>query len=198
VNSWSASPNQGTTAAKVIFSRFQNIQLYLDSTKLNLYADIFMNNQKYLSDATNAGAPVLITDNFPLQKWCCVVLSVDNNFLDCYLDGKLVLSQKLSFMSKGVPSVNVNPAPPPDVPPANGGAAVILGGSDGGNGTVPSYSSFDAVVNNFQQWPNPLNPQMAYDNYMAGNGSVFSKMSSFNAKVNILKNNASYTSFSLF
>jgi hypothetical protein len=157
-----------------------------------------MNNGKYASDPTNIGHAVLISDNFPLQKWCHVILSMDNSFLDCYIDGKLILSQKLSFMSKDVNSINISPAPPSDVPPAAGGAAVILGGTDGGTGTAPVYTNFDAVVNNFQQWPTPLNPQMAYDTYMLGNGSAMSKFSSFNANINILKNQASYTSFSLF
>jgi hypothetical protein len=34
----------------------------------------------------------MITNNFPLQKWVYVVISVDNATIDMYLDGKLVKS----------------------------------------------------------------------------------------------------------
>ena len=34
----------------------------------------------------------MITNNFPLQKWVYVVISVDNSTIDMYLDGKLVKS----------------------------------------------------------------------------------------------------------
>ena len=33
-----------------------------------------------------------ITNNFPLQKWTCILVSVDNKIIDVYLDGKLVKS----------------------------------------------------------------------------------------------------------
>jgi hypothetical protein len=194
VNSWGSK--SGNNTKKTIFYRNNNINLYLDANKLNLNVDVYMNNGKWLQQ-TN-GSPVLVTDNFPLQKWCCIILSMDNSFLDCYLDGKLIVSQKLNFVTSGANPINVSPMPPPDVPPATGGAAVVLGGIDGGSGTTPVWNNFDAVVNNFTQWDNPLNPQMAWNSYMAGNGNSFGKLSSFNAKLNILKDNSAFTSISLF
>jgi hypothetical protein len=118
-------------------------------------------------------------------------------FIDCYLDGKLVLSQKTFITTT---DGNTSPAQPPDIGSTSGGANVILGGSDtGGVGALPTYISFDAAINNFSRWSTPVNPQIVWNTYITGNGSgVLPKLSAFNAKLNILKNNANYTSFSLF
>ena len=195
VNSWGST----SSTEKIIFSRYNNLKLYLEPNKLNLNVDVFMNNGYWLSSSQNLNAPVLITDNFPLQKWCYVIISMDNSFLDCYLDGKLILSQKLNFISSGAKSSNISPMPPPDLTPNVGnGGAVILGGTYEPSINNTTYTNFDAVVNNFKQWSNPLNPQMAWQSYMSGNGSSPFSMSSFNAKVNILKDNAAFSSFSLF
>jgi hypothetical protein len=201
VNSWNNNE-------KIVFSRYNNIKLTLDKSQLNLYADVFMGTSggKWLSEylGNPAGAGILITDNFPLQKWCYIILSVDNNFLDCYLDGKLLLSQKLYVNTSGTTTASnsatsyVSPTPPPDMPSATGGAAIILGGSDGGMLSQPVYKNFDAAVNGFTRWPNAINPQIAWDSYMLGNGTTVSKFSSFNAKLNILKNNSAYSTLSLF
>jgi hypothetical protein len=138
-----------------------------------------------------------------MQKWCFIVLSVDSNFLDCYLDGKLILSQKLyaTVTQQGSKTpINVFPAVPPDVPSsATAGAAIVLGGYDtGGTNSKIYYTNFDAAINKFYRWPNAVNPQTVWDTYMMGNGSTFSGLSSFNAQLNILRNNAAYTSLSLF
>ena len=82
VNSWNS------TTDKIIFSRSNNITLRLDKSKPSLYCDVTMNDGKTVHKT-------LITDNFPLQKWVFVIVSVDNQFLDCYLDGKLVKSTRL-------------------------------------------------------------------------------------------------------
>jgi hypothetical protein len=157
-------------------------------------------------------APILITDNYPIQKWCYIVISVDSAFIDCYLDGKLVLSQK-TYLPNPVPGAqnqNLYPAMPPDIGQSSSsnsgnstgsGANVILGGIDGGGVTTPTYTNFDAVVNKFMRWSSPVNPQIVWDTYIAGNGSsngLLSSFSAYNAKLDILKNHAAYTSFTLF
>jgi hypothetical protein len=194
INSWGSSGSSSTK--KTLFYRHNNIHLYLEPTTLKLNVDVYMNNGKWLQ--INTGSPVLVTNNFPLQKWCQIIISMDNSFVDCYLDGKLIVSQKLYFTTSDNNLIIVSPMPPPDVPPASGGAAVIIGGKDTGSGTNPVWNNFDAVVNNFTQWPNPLNPQMAWNSYMTGNGYSFGKLSTFNAKLNILKDNAAFSTISLF
>jgi hypothetical protein len=71
---------------KVIFSRDDNLKLYLDKTSPVLKLDVTMN------DTTTE--PMIITNNFPLQKWVNVTISMDNQFADAYIDGKLVRSQR--------------------------------------------------------------------------------------------------------
>jgi len=83
INTW--SPN----VAKTIFSRANNIDLYLDSDKATLKCKITQ------SPEPNPPQIITITDNFPIQKWVCVVISADGQFIDCYLDGKLMNSNKL-------------------------------------------------------------------------------------------------------
>jgi len=194
VNTWN-----NTSEYKYILYRNNNIKLYLDKSQLNLYLDVFMNNNAWLSDNANAGAPILITNNYPIQKWCYIVISVDNMFIDCYLDGKLILSQK-TFISTS--SGNTSPAQPPDIGNSSGGSNIIVGGYDnGGVGTTPYYVNFDAAINNLMRWSTPVNPQIVWNSYLSGNGSnlnILPKMSSYNAKLNILKNHADYASFSLF
>lgn len=214
VNSWN-----NTSDYKYIFYRNNNIKLYLDKTQLNLYLDIYMQNGAWFSDPANNGTPILITNNYPIQKWCYIVISVDNNFIDCYLDGKLVLSQKTyissSPSSSPTPSNGsssssettlIYPQIPPDIgnsgTSVNGnGANLVLGGYDNGGLSAPVYVNFDAALNNFVRWSSPVNPQIVWDTYVTGNGSnlnILPKMSAYNARLDILKNNAMYTSFSLF
>jgi hypothetical protein len=53
-----------------------------------------LNRYGYLSYTAN-GQERILTKSFPLQKWCFLILSVESNrVVDCYLDGKLVKSQK--------------------------------------------------------------------------------------------------------
>jgi hypothetical protein len=40
------------------------------------------------------GFVVAITDKFPLQRWEYVIINIDNNFIEIYLDGKLLRSVK--------------------------------------------------------------------------------------------------------
>ena len=46
---------------------------------------------------------MIITDNFPLQKWVCIGLSVDSQFVDGYIDGKLIRSQRFKTGTNTMP-----------------------------------------------------------------------------------------------
>jgi hypothetical protein len=172
INSW--NNNQ----SKIIFSRDRNISLLLDKNTPKLTSSVFM------SDGTYAG--VTITDNFPLQKWVYVILSIDNQFMDIYLDGKLVKSTKLTRDAIGTTPALMPATPPSDATP------IYLGGN-------PNVK-FDAQVAKFQKFATPIDPQTAWSNYASGNGvtSYLSSTNSFNANLSILKNNAEYTKLSLF
>lgn len=181
VNTWS------TSATKNIFARAGNLALYLDTNSPSLKLDMTMNGPA----STNPQAPnprtMTITDNFPLQKWVCIALSVDNQFVDAYLDGKLVKSQRFyTSITSGTPAVTVTTMPL--TPPAQT-TAITLGNSNGG---------FDAFVAEFKRWTVPIDPQNAWDTYLAGNGTnaLSRAFSSYGIDVSVLKNNVEQTKFS--
>jgi hypothetical protein len=145
VNSW--TPGKKDSSKKTIFSRSANkndwetgkysTHLYLDPVSPTLYLDIAQNGK-------STTPPITISSNFPIQKWCYVVFSVNNQYVDCYLDGKLVKSVYLSG------------------PLATIGGDVYLGPPSGG---------IDIYLNKFYYWANPLTPQVVWSNYLSGNGN---------------------------
>jgi hypothetical protein len=68
----------------VIFERDKDLSLNLNGT-----TSVLSITTKHSS---TADITHMITNNFPLQKWVYVVISVDNATIDMYLDGKLVKS----------------------------------------------------------------------------------------------------------
>ena len=178
INTWDSNAN------KTIFSRSNNIILYLDKNTPTLKCKLTM------SDGTTQ--ELIITDNFPIQKWTHIIVSMDNQFMDVYLDGKLVKSQRFYTPSSGGTIVGLMPKPPPDNP-----VPLYLGNSDT---TTVAFTSFDAFVANFTRWPNAMDPQTAWNTYMSGNGgnSVTSMFSSYNVNLNILKNQVQTASYSLY
>jgi hypothetical protein len=147
VNSWSAGENN--SPKKTIFYRGSSTatdttktttHLYLDPVSPTLYLDI-----KQTGSATPPPSPIEISTNFPIQKWCYVAFSVNNQYVDCYLDGKLIKSVHLD-----------NPLTSPDT-----GDLVYIGSR-----TIPS----DIYINTFKYWSNPLTPQQVWSNYLSGNG----------------------------
>ncbi len=88
----------------------------------------------------------IITNNFPIQKWVHVLVSVDTLYADCYLDGKLVISKKLDY-----PITN-SPTSTPGISFAQ-------------TGDKP-----DIYLAKVTRWDHPLDPQTVYTEYSAGNG----------------------------
>jgi hypothetical protein len=160
INTWN------TSNEKVVFSRKNNIKLYLDKTKPTLYCAITQNPE--------SNQVITITDNFPVQKWVYILISADDRIIDCYLDGKLVNSNKLEN----------SPAPPQ----AAASAPIDLG------------TLFDAYVAGFNSWSAPVGPQDAWNSYLSGNGgsSVSRFFSSYGVQVSVTKDNIEQSKFSLF
>lgn len=158
VNSWN------NNSEKLIFGRSNNIKLYLDTTTPTLKCDI----------TKSAGVEtIIVTDNFPLQKWVYVIISVDGRIIDCYINGKLVKSQKLSGDTK--------------TPGDSATAPIILG-------------KFDALLANFSRTITPMDPQTAWNNYNKGNGisgGLFS-IGSYGANLNFIKDNIQFSNIKLF
>ena len=171
VNTWDNNTD------KVIFSRADNLKLYLDKTSPVLKLDVTMN------DTTSSTETMIITNNFPLQKWVNVTISMDNQFADAYIDGKLVRSQR--FFKK----TENNGSAIPIVPP--GKEVPIYLGNKGGE--------FDAYATRFRRWTTPIDPETAWDVYMKGNGSskMASALNDIGIDLSILQNNEEIKKFSL-
>lgn len=164
VNSWDSNK------VKTIYLMPGKVSLYLDPMRPILYADFFMkgNNDKPTT--------ISLSDNFPLQKWVYVTISVDNSFVDLYLDGKLIKSIKLDGIQCDATE-----------------SKMYLGGNPA--------SLNDIVVARFLKWDNPLSLSEVWYQYMRGNGSSsgFNRiMSSYGITVNLLKDNVQKGTLKLF
>jgi hypothetical protein len=154
-----------TTSHKIIFMRNNNISVYLDTETPTLYCQIKLMDQ-------NEPQTITITDNFPLQAWTYVTISADNNIIDCYVDGKLVNSVKLSAYPQAPGPIDNDP--------------VVLG------------SGWDAYVSGFQNWSGPIGPQQAWDTYMSGTGSAFSGfLSQYSINLSVDKNSVQQSSYTM-
>jgi hypothetical protein len=178
---WVYINNWDNISRKTIFSRQNNLAVYLDKNTNTLYCDIYMGNASVHT--------LKITDNFPIQKWVYIIVSFDSGFVDCYLDGKLVKSQKVI-----VGANNVLPAQPPD-----GATSIYLGNYSGMQpaSQTGQNDGFNANVAKFKRWTNSMDPQTAWTSYMGGNGQS-NYFSAFGATIQINKDNLLYGNVPLF
>lgn len=175
VNTWD------TTMFKTIFSRYQDIVLYLDKTASVLKcivkpsigtapttdAVIDLNANAFAGLDTSS---IIITNNFPLQKWVYITLVIDNTRIDMYIDGKMVKS------------LTINQVQP-----------------DATSNIYYGYK-YDAVVNGFQRWTMPLDPQSVYNSYLSGASTISSgsMTGGYNATVTVSKNGNTTSSYKIF
>lgn len=182
VNSWNSS------IQKTIFERTNNIKLYFADTAPVLKCNITMDNGKTLPAGESAPTTTLeITDNFPIQKWVHILISVDNQYLDAYLDGKLIKSGRL--YSEAVPAENNTPASPESTPKTPADEAMTIGGG----------TSYDAYIAKFNHWSLPLDPQTVWSIYNEGNGQsgMNNYISSYGIDLSILKDNVEQSKYSI-
>ena len=114
------------------------------------------------SSNTNTGGTVPYTctvANVPIQKWTNLIISVYGRTLDTYLDGKLVRTCLLP------------------------GTAYVDNSADV---YVTPSGGFDGWTSKFQYYPNPLNPQEAYNIYAAGYGE--STTGSYQIQISLIEN----------
>tara|TARA_B110000503_G_C7132815_1_gene407528 strand:+ start:952 stop:1599 length:648 start_codon:yes stop_codon:yes gene_type:complete len=177
VNSWDASID------KTIFKRANNIKLYFSATAPVLKCDITMNGSTVAAPVTST---IEITDNFPIQKWVHIVTSVDNQYLDAYLDGKLVKSGRLHTDA----DAESTPAIAESTPKTPGAEGMVIGGD----------TTYDAYIAKFNHWSSPLDPQTVWSTYNEGNGqsSMNNYISSYGIDLSILRDNVEQSKYSLF
>jgi hypothetical protein len=136
-------------------------KLYLDAGSPSLKCDV--------RTTGNNDKGIILTNNFPIQKWCQIAVSVDNNTLDFYMDGRLVLSKKLT------------------APAATSQSSITMG--DSGNPDIQlAMVKRDTVA---------IDPRTALNEYLAGNGQSTSA-GKMNVKLSILRDDVEQKKFSLF
>ena len=165
VNTWKkmSSPN----TAKAFFYRDNEVGFAFDSEKPILYC--YFKNNAGVRDSGDNRNTITITNNFPIQTWTNVILNVDNNYLDIYINGQLTNSVVL-----------VSPYTPPSTD------SITINGN--GNGT--EYGNlYDIYLANIKRWGVPINPQTAYYEYLYGLQKLPKDSSSYNFKLSLLKDN---------
>lgn len=88
VNTWSTGEKTIIRRENANTNSINDIRLYLDSTTPTLKCN-------FNTSSSSSPETVIITNNFPIQKWVYIIVSVDNRIVDTYLDGKLITSQQL-------------------------------------------------------------------------------------------------------
>jgi hypothetical protein len=120
--------------------------------------------------STSAPKTVTITDNFPLQTWVHLIVSVDDKYVDIYMNGKLV---------KSIQDMNIDTPSP---------SATI------------DYGITNCYLAKLSRTSMATDPQTAWDNYSAGNGEnpMAKYLSSFGLSMTLQKNNQDYSKVTLF
>lgn len=181
VNSWDTNMN------KIIFSRNNDILLYLDkvtgflkcavnSSQKPFYdtpltTDAVLNPELLSTNYKATNNFITVTNNFPLQTWVFIVVNINNNAVDIYLNGK---------MEKSIQIDQVSPDKTSNLYYGNG---------------------YDAIVSGFTRWSAPVDPNMVWNTYV--NGTNSNSLSGalgggYHAAVTITKDSATTSQFSLF
>ena len=155
-----------------------NIGVYVDGASPTMKVDYVKNNAAFdasycsVARQANEKGTIVITDNFPIQTWVHIIISVDNAYIDCYMNGKLT---KSILEKDGI------------IPPTKTTPITF--------GVCPGTS-----LAKFKRTSGPISPQIAWDKYSAGNGTnQFSKyLGTLGMDVSLKKDNVEYSKINLF
>ena len=171
---WVYVSNWNAGAEKVIFQRACG-----NSFCPKMAFDANMNNvtitlATYPSDSSSQVEATCQIENVPLQAWTNLIMVLNGNALDCYLDGKLVRTCLM-----------------PGVPKLSGAGSLVL---------TPQGQSFQGYTGNFQYFNRAVNPREAYAIYREGFGgsnwlsNLFNK---YRIKLAFMKDNQEVNSFEI-
>ena len=159
-----------------IFNRTNDLGLFINGSTSTLSLRLY---RRTGSSPTGSGKgdiiPYQITNNFPLQKWTLVTVSVDNSTIDMYLDGKLV---------KSVIDTTASKRHVPD-----GTSPITFG-------VLPG-----TYMTRFSRVLSPSDPQTAWSLYMEGSGSkrgLANLVNRYNVNLSLMKDNVLANSISLW
>ena len=175
VNDW----NYQYGKEKIIFSRTDvsgndhaNYTHHCPSVVLDEYENKITVKLSYLNSANNNNYNYDSADisNIPIQKWVNLIISVYNSTMDIYLDGKLVRTILLS----GVPYIKADD----DI-------------------VVTPDLGFSGWTSKLQYFPNPLNPQEAWNIYTKGYSTWSNMFSAYHIQLSVLSNGTSQGSVTI-
>ena len=174
-NVWIYMDNQ-VSGEKQIFKRENDLGLFIDGTtsklSMKLYRRIGTTNS-----LNNHDTSYQISNNFPLQKWTLITISIDNSTIDMYLDGKLV---KSVIDPVGIGGMKHSPDNTSNI----------------SFGVIPG-----TYMSKFSRVLSPSNPQTAWNLYMEGSGSdkgLANLVNRYNMNISLMRDNAVARSISLF
>jgi hypothetical protein len=159
-----------------IFNRENDLGLFIDGTTSTLFMKLHRRTNTNTS-SNGHDMKYQISNNFPLQKWTLITISIDNSTIDMYLDGKLVKSVIDTVETNGMKHSPDNTS--------NISFGIISG---------TYMSKFSRVLS-------PSNPQTAWNSYMEGSGSdkgLANLVNRYNMNISLMRDNAVARSISLF
>ena len=146
----------------------------LDATENNLIISMACFPGEGSSSSSGSLTSVVQTcnvSNIAIQRWVNLTISVYGRSMDVYIDGKLVKTCLLP----GVANIN-----------------------NSANIYVTPMGGFSGWTSKFQYYPNPLNPQEAWNIYTNGFSSWYSNMfSSYNVQISLVENGKTKSSLTL-
>jgi len=172
INQNPINSNTNNNVNKLIANNANNIFSVSDGTsKTYLSLDLDSNaglNTSILLPNTNTPQNYQVTPNFALQRWEYVIISINQQQMDLYLDGKLIKSANLGSNPATIPST----------------ASIYFG-----NG--------DIYISKFQRLTQTMDPQTAWSNYLAGSGAK-STLSNYGLSMVFSKDNTPQKTFNIF
>ena len=158
INKWTSGTEQ------TLFERNTELKVYFTSGA----------GLKVKVNDDNTPSDIVVTDNFPIQKWVHIGIVVDNQIMDVYLDGKMVKSVKLKAV--------ISPAE-----------------KDITYGTTSAIAE-DTHIAEHKRMTYALDPKGMWDLYMEGNGmgGLTQAASEMNVNLSILKDGVESSTYNLF
>ena len=162
-------PNQLKEKKK---SLANNIFYVVDKSNVPFLSLDVNNDSSLTTNILLKGQPNLteyvITPNFSLQRWEHVIISVNQSYIDLYLDGKLIKSANLGVNAQ--------------VPPTSGSI---------------NFGNGDIYIAGLQRISESIDPQTAWNMYLTGSGTTKSPLN-YGLSMTLSKNNSPQSTITLF
>ena len=148
-----ANPYSGGPDCKAGNSNFNNNgnpDGYIITTSSgNLSLDLYSNGKLtfYNGRQDSTYYPSVMTENFPVQKWTYVIISVRKTFVDLYINGKLI--QSANYNGTSNPNILIKPT---------------------SSNKIKFGNKLDAFISKMYFNSKPMDTKTAWKQYLKGNG----------------------------